>query len=501
MNRKQAYIRLGLLILSTGPVYAMSADTPTYVPQNVTIICSPGYSYNQQPPVTAENALKPFISDSLQNRKAINFFGFDDVIDLLKPKIPPIPVNIPEEILPPGTKKNSDGSVVVDVKPLNPEQLAPQLVATLASGAGIIINEINKQVTVVQETANNSVTTVVKGVTDIAATYVKAWNDIGNQAKRSFNDLTEAAKAVADFAVKDTRAQFDILQNSANQLQEGKIIDAMWSSGVSPLHSTEKNFFEATQKSSILDMAANYAASVYGGPAGAAAYAAWKTLQLTGDVNLAFRMGLVAAIQQQGGKIIDGMPGATVSDVVKKAAIAGAVGGIAVAAAGGNEKAITDSFLKSSGNVLVQNAQDSVKAVMNNNSDITAAVQVVGCISAKNVNCLSDVPYVTDAAGKLTEQVAPSLTDLKSKADEVVGTWTALQNNAEKQAADIMTLIPKLPDTNIIPLANNSVVITWTLGSEAEIKSGIPTVLISAIGDNAPFVSTANYSPVQPAVK
>jgi len=64
-----------------------------------------------------------------------------------------------------------------------------------------------------------------------------------------------------------------------------------------------------------------------------------------------------------------------------------------------------------------------------------------------------------------------------------------------------MTFIPKLPDTNIIPLANNSVVITWTLGSQAEIKSGIPTVLISAVGVNVPFKSTAQYSPIQTADK
>lgn len=515
MNRKQVYLRMSMLFLSAGPVYVMSAETPTYLPQNVIIICSPGYDYNQQPPAPAENATKPLASDSLPNHNVSNYlFGglVPDIPGITRipdipgvPKIPGLPgggiPKVPPELLPPGIKQHPDGSVVVDVKPLKPEQLAPQLVATLVSSTGVIINEINKQISVVQETANNSVKTVVKGVTDIVATYVKAWHDIGEQAKRSFNDITEAGKAVADFAVKDTRAQFDILQNTANQLQEGKIIDAMWSSGVSPLHATEKNFFEATQKSAILDMAATYAASVYGGPAGAAAYAAWKTLQLTGDVNLAFRMGLVAAIQQQGGVYTEGMPGATVSDVVKKAAIAGAVGGIAVAAAGGDEKAITNAFLKSSGNVLAQNAQDSVKTIMDGNPDITTAAKVVGCISAKNVNCLTDLPYVKDATGKLTEQIAPSFADIKSKSDEVVGTWTTLQNNVEKQAAEIMTLIPKLPYTNIIPLANNSVVITWTLGSQAEIKSGIPTVLISEIGDNAPFNSTAQYLPIQAADK
>ncbi|HHA1306283.1 TPA: hypothetical protein ACOEDE_004140 [Enterobacter kobei] len=489
MQISRPYIHFGMLIASAYPISGLTEEPSS----NITIICSPGYSYSPQQP---EPISKSF------NNSTHPFWS---------------PLNPLPGVLP-GITSNSDGSVQVNVPgtggvnvgkppvpvpdlniPIENGLLAIQnyVVQTVTTGNGVIESVINNQVKVIQETANNTVKTVVKGVVDIAATYEKAWNDINKQAVRSFNDITEAGAAIADFVVKDTRAKFDILQNSANQLQEGKIIDAMWNIGVSPLHATEKNFFEATQKSKLLDMAAASAASVYGGPAGAAAYAAWKTLQITGDVNLAFRMGLVAAIQQQGGTFVEGMPGATISEVVKKAAIAGTVGGIAVAAAGGDEKAITDAFLKSSGNVLVQNAQNSVKSVMDNNPNAAAAAQVVGCISAKNVNCLADIPYVKDATGKLIEQVPPSVADIKNKAEEVVGEWTTVQNEAERKANEIMTMIPKLPDSNIIPLANNSVVITWTFGSQAEIKNGLPTVLISAIGDNSPFVSKSDYTPIK----
>jgi hypothetical protein len=56
------------------------------------------------------------------------------------------------------------------------------------------------------------------------------------------------------------------------------------------------------------------------------------------------------------------MPSSTAGDILKKAALAGAAGGISVAAAGGDEKDIKDGFLKSGGAVLIQGGTEKLTA-------------------------------------------------------------------------------------------------------------------------------------------
>ncbi len=133
-----------------------------------------------------------------------------------------------------------------------------------------------------------------------------------------------------------------------------KSVDAMWGLGTEPAKSGEANFFKATQESKVVNAAAAIAATAYGGPAGAAAYAAWSTYRQTGNADMALRAGLLAAVTSEVGSAVAQMPAGTTGEIIKKAAMAGAAGGISVAAAGGDEQAIKDGFLKSAGNVLIQ---------------------------------------------------------------------------------------------------------------------------------------------------
>ena len=396
----------------------------------------------------------------------------------------------------PPVEVNTDNGVKVTVK-----NQAGILNNIFIIPAGTLGKNFNDELKIVRETADNSVKTIVKAANDVQATYAKAWRDVGDQAKRSFIDVIDAGKAVGNFIGSELSDQYALLQKASNQVLQGKIVDAIWSTSINQYHNTENNLFTATQQSGVLDMAVSSAASFYGGPAGAAAYAAWKTLKSTGDINLAFRTGLLAAIQQQGGMIVNGMPTGTVSEVVKKAAIAGAAGGLAVAVAGGDEAAITDAFLKSSGNVLIQDAREKVNDIVSKNPVAADVAQTVGCISARNFSCLADTPYVKEQSGKLIDQAVPALSELKARADEISGKWTALKNDAELQASNAMTSIPKLIDSDAMPLLNNSIVLTWTLGKTIDLKKGIPTVMITAVGENVPFISTASYAGTVKATK
>lgn len=462
MNRVNYHIKIGaaILVVFSFGAYAEESKSPI----NLTIICSPGGSDSSSASLT----------DNQKYSGVRNIGGENKYI-----RIGPIDVDPTNPFIP--------------LKPHSPGKGLDGLVQTLVFPGKLLGIDEQKQVKFTQDSINNTVTTVVNIVDDIKTTYFKAWSDIGEQAKRSFNDVVDAGVAISQFISSELKDQYALLQNAGNQLQQGKIIDAMWSTSIAPLHNTEDNFFRATQQSGILDAAVASAASIYGGPAGAAAYAAWKTFKATGDVNMAFRTGLLAAIQQQGGSIVNGMPTGSVSEVVKKAAIAGAAGGLAVAAAGGDEAAITDAFLKSSGNVLIQDARDKVNDIVSKNPNASTVAHTVGCISARNVSCIADTPYVKEQSGKLIDQTAPVLSDMKARVDEISGKWTSLRDEAERKANSAMTSIPKLIGSEAIPLLNNSIVITWTLGKTPDIKKSLPSVMITSIGDLAPFKSTTTY--------
>ena len=113
---------------------------------------------------------------------------------------------------------------------------------------------------------------------------------------------------------------------------------------------------------------------------------------------MALRAGVFAAATAQMGTAGAKLPAGTAGEVIKKAAVAGAAGGIAVAAAGGDEQAVKEGFLKSAGAVLVQAGSDKLKAYSPKAKD---AYDTVHCLSARDVDCLSNTTRARDAKGKI----------------------------------------------------------------------------------------------------
>lgn len=367
----------------------------------------------------------------------------------------------------------------------------------------IATTKSNETIHVLQTTAGNAFTTiqkanqdtaktVLKGVRDIEANYEKAWKDTTKQAGRSLNDASDAVQAVERFGDRELKGQFQNMQLAANQVRQGKAIDAMWTTTVGRAHGTEDNFFKSTQESAIIAAAAQSAAAIYGGPAGAAAYAAWATYKTTGDANLALRAGAIAAISSQMGAGVDKMPSGTTGEVLKKSAMAGAAGGIAVAAAGGDEKAITDAFLKSGGAVLVQTGQSRLQAY---SPKAKAALDTVQCISAKNLDCVSNLSYVKDAKGQLMKEVNGKFKYDKYDPRQYVGQWSAYAaNSPEAKKLAVINQVAQLPKSKVIPLLNNDWVLTSTLGTTGTLDANKPAVVLTYVGPNRPFRFKATYS-------
>jgi hypothetical protein len=171
-------------------------------------------------------------------------------------------------------------------------------VATKAGGDTLITlaKASGDTITTLRNAGNDTVTTVEKAGSDVVATYEKGWRDTAELTKRSFNDVVDAGKAVARFAEAQAKGHVIELNNAARRAREGKVIDALWGAAIEPAQSSEKNFAKAVQESTVLNAAAQAAATAYGGPAGAAAYAAWYTYRATGDANLALKAGAFSIV-------------------------------------------------------------------------------------------------------------------------------------------------------------------------------------------------------------
>jgi predicted hotdog family 3-hydroxylacyl-ACP dehydratase len=376
------------------------------------------------------------------------------------------------------------------------EKLGNDTLTTFKKAGGDTVRTLQKAggdtFATIQNAGDDSITTIYNAAGDATATYVKAWRDIGEQGKRSFKDVVDAGQAVYHFTENEATAKRDAINSAEKRLREGKVVDSMWGLATEPAQSSEENFAKATQESDLLNTAAASTAAIYGGPAGAAAYAAWSTYRRTGNADMALRAGILAGVTSEMGSSVANMPAGTTGEIIKKAAMAGAAGGISVAAAGGDEQAIKDGFLKSAGAVLVQGGSDELKAYSPEAKD---AYDTVQCISARDVDCVSNTTWARDAKGKILydEDGNPRIDTSKLDPDQYIGRWTGLDPQSAEENAFI-TQISKLPKMEAIPLLNNQWVLTWTLGNGQDIAYKTPTVVLTYVGKDAPFVSTVEYS-------
>lgn len=340
----------------------------------------------------------------------------------------------------------------------------------------------------IQKAGDDVLTTVKKANSDVAAAYFKGWIDASEQAKESFADAVEAGEATYRYAERQIRELDKTANNAAERVREGKYVDAMWGLAVEPVQGTERNFAEATQESKVIAAAAQSAAATYGGPAGAAAYASWSTYRTTGDANLALRAGILSAVTSQGGSLTNGQ---ATDSLIKKAALAGAAGGIAVAAAGGDEDAITEGFLKSGSAVLVQAGSDAVKGYA---PDLADAAKSIQCISARDLDCVSRNGYVNDAKGKILTDSNGKPLLRKFDSQGYLGKWTGLKKQSDEwKRHEYIAKLSKLKDMEAIPLMNNQWVLTWTIGTGRESKHNDPAVVLTYVGPDAPFFSKVTY--------
>jgi len=189
---------------------------------------------------------------------------------------------------------------------------------------------------------------------DICKTLEKAVKDTVAETNRGLKNLGDAGKAIERFVENEIHGIGNSISDAEKRVREGKVVDAFWHFATDPAKHAEKDAAEAAKKSNILGTVGVVAASAYGGPGGAAAYAAWLTYRQTGNAELALKVGLLAGVTKAGFNSVASIPSDPAGQIAKKALLTGAIGGTAVAAAGGDKQAVWEGFLRSGGMMLVQ---------------------------------------------------------------------------------------------------------------------------------------------------
>lgn len=142
--------------------------------------------------------------------------------------------------------------------------------------------------------------------------------------------------------------------DDTGQGAEDSLVDAFWQSSVGAETPEANGTERITRAYTFANAITQLSHSVYGGPPGAAAYAAWWAYQQPDTSPAqALRIGLLVgaglwATEKHG----DGQPVPLAQ--VRRSSLAAALGGITVAAAGGDEQALRTVFFDTGGAVLVQ---------------------------------------------------------------------------------------------------------------------------------------------------
>tara|TARA_R110002096_G_scaffold401386_6_gene598274 strand:- start:8004 stop:9386 length:1383 start_codon:yes stop_codon:yes gene_type:complete len=202
--------------------------------------------------------------------------------------------------------------------------------------------ELDRELTRVNDDISDELTRQKKKLDD-AATRIK--EDTARELTSAREDVDEAVKAATKFVQVQLDSAQQTLSETEKKLREGKVLDAMWHLATEPVRDTKDDLATALTESSLLNQIATVAVTTYGGPAGAAAYAAWLAYETTGSLDYALRAGLIAGATVAGGEVVREMASATLTDLVKRELVQASLNAGCVAASGGTRADVEEAFM------------------------------------------------------------------------------------------------------------------------------------------------------------
>lgn len=332
--------------------------------------------------------------------------------------------------------------------------------------------------------------TIEKALQDTGKTLEKAAQDTVQEADRGVKNVEEAGRAIGKFVERQAQGLGESLSTAEKRVREGKVVDALWHLGTDQFRYTEESAAKAAQESSLINTIGQVAASAYGGPGGAAAYAAWYTYKQTGDADLALRVGLITGATSAGFSAVGTMPANTDGELAKKVLLGGAIGGLAVAASGGDEAAIKEGFWRSGGMILVQ---DGYKRVTKHELDARSSKGEAYCMLTLDMNSQCAPPkeaYVRDGNGNIrldsegkpmvdVRNTDPTRPHVGHMSTESQATWS-------HERGQFMTSVSRIPGMNAMSVFHDHWSVSWDMNSLINVGSIAPAIVLTYAGTGAP---------------
>lgn len=353
----------------------------------------------------------------------------------------------------------------------------------------VTVDTINKLGKAVQDIDNAR----KKSENDINRNVGKGLDDTVAEMGRAVRNIGDAIRAIAKYSELETKGTFQTFNNAERRVREGKVIDALWHMGTEPMQHTEKNAGNAALESSLIATVGSVAASFYGGPAGAAAYAAWLTYRQTGDANLALKVGIIAYASSLAMGDVKKIPVDSASDVTKKAAVTAAIGGIAVAASGGDEAAIKNGFLRAGVMVLIQ---DGYKSYTNGDIEENAGASQGNpfCLSDKQINC--DKPPAGSYDNKGINMRKLDKAD-QNRPHVGIQVLNGEEPQWNQETSIFMKAISKIPGTNAGAIFHDQLCYDMAFDTSMTKLTILPTLVLTYYGTSAPYLESVRSAAVK----
>jgi hypothetical protein len=255
---------------------------------------------------------------------------------------------------------------------------------------------------------------------------------------------------------------------------------------------------KAAQESDLVRVAGQIAAAAYGGPGGAAAYAAWLTYSQTKDVGLALRVGAITGAAAYATGSLGKIPNTNAAGAIQSGAIAektimaGAIGGVAVAAAGGDKQALQEGFLKAGGAMLVQSVYE---VETKHPLDARASKGEAYCMAAVDPSAPCAPPikaYETGPDGKpvIGDDGLPKV-DVRETDPRAphVGTWAKTDDApiiGPTETSKFMITISKYPGMNAMALLHDQLSYSMNFDPVTNVWTIVPATVVTYYGTGAP---------------
>lgn len=332
---------------------------------------------------------------------------------------------------------------------------------------------------------------------DICDTLAKAVEDTVDESERAAENMEDAGQAIGHFIENQAHSVGDTLADAEERVREGKVIDAIWHLGTDPLRHTSDNAADMAKESKIIAAAGQIAATAYGGPGGAAAYATWLTYEQTCDQGkcnpeLALRAGMITGATSYAMGKAGSLPSETTSEYIKKTIVAGSIGGLAVAVSGGDEDAVRKGFLLSAGAVLIR---DGYKKVTSHEFDARGPTKGPYCMSTVNpeLACAPKAAYLRDTNGEVVfKDGKPVIADIRPlDADRVrTGNWGTEKDTGmgswNNETGPVMKHVAKVPVIHPMSIFHDQWSFDVNMDPVTNVATIVPAAVLTYVGTGAP---------------